>query len=74
MHKLALATLFSALVGLSPTLVSVPSNAEELCVGPACVEHHRDRVEERVERRHCKEITVREAGETKHIRKCEEED
>ena len=59
-----------AMLGIAPT-----SAAEELCVGPACIEHHGDRDREiRSERReHCKEITVREDGETKHIQKCSDE-
>lgn len=76
MNKLAAASLLALLVGATCPMGASPSIAEELCVGPACVgEHHRDRdrVEERVERReHCRETTVRENGETRHTRTCED--
>jgi hypothetical protein len=69
--------LSAAALGCFVLIGATPVIAEELCVGPACIEHHRDRDQdirvERREREHCKDITVREDGETRHIRKCSEE-
>ena len=77
MNKLAAVSLFVFLMGASSSLMGAsPSIADEVCVGPACVgvgERHRDRVEERVERRqHCRETTVRENGESRTTRTCED--